>query len=358
MKTKLWRAGGLLAAVFLASALATAGEEGRNIYVLTSTNSASGNDVVVFQLNTGGTPSLTWEDTLPTGGNGGASTNAGILQFKDDLGAVANWGSNSVTQLVRDENSINVGKTIKLGSGCVNPDSVALNNNHLYVVDTVCAESYPWPWGGTADGTVTLMDANAAQIAAGQSWAAVTLTDNKLYQLPLTFLGALSGSYSPVTLLTNAKLVPLGEAFWGNILGFTPAHDTDSFAIVNSGTEYPILGPTPPYTMVSPKNAPCWVAKGPGSIWYTGNSPAGAISIFLSDGQGGEFYKSTLLQVAGTPTDITVSPDYKWLAVIYTVGSDGYVAVYSIDRYGDLTYKATSSGYTLPNTISGVAFSQ
>ena len=65
-------------------------------------------------------------DMLPTGGNGGASTNAGILQFRDDLGAVANYGSNTVSQLVRDDDFIGIGPTIKLASGCVKPDSVAL----------------------------------------------------------------------------------------------------------------------------------------------------------------------------------------------------------------------------------------
>jgi hypothetical protein len=252
---------------------------------------------------------------------------------------------------VRDDDIISVGKTIRLGPGCMNPDSVALGKDHLYVVDMGCAESYPWPWGSTADGTVTLGDTNAAQIAVGWSWAAVTLRDNKLYQLPLTHHGALSGTYTPVTLLSGASLVPLGEAFWGDVLGFTPAHDMDSFAIVNkSGTEYPILGP-PMY----PANAPCWVAKGKGNIWYTGNTPGKAISIFFSDSQGGASYKS--ISLPGGPTDITVSPDGKWLAVIYTVGSDGYVAVFSIDAYGDLSPVATST-FSLPASISGVAISQ
>jgi hypothetical protein len=165
--------------------------------------------------------------------------------------------------------------------------------------------------------------------------------------------GALSGTYTPVTLLSGAESVPLGEAFWGDVLGFTPAHDTDNFAIVSKGTEYPIVGPTP-----YPTNAPCWVAKGKGNIWYTGNSPGHAISIFFSDSKGGAFYKSVVLQdPTGVPTDITVSRDGKWLAVIYTDGLDGYVAVYSIDKYGDLTYVATST-YSLPKTISGVAISQ
>jgi len=361
LKINLYRASGMLAVVMLATALTVAGEDGRSVFVLTSTNSASAdaNAVVVFKLNTWGAPSLSWVDTLPTLATGGAGgTNAGILQFNDDLGAVANYGSNSVTQLVRHDDFISIGRTISLATGCVNPDSVALNKDHLYVVDTVCAESFPWPWGSTPDGEVTLGDANAAQIAVGRSWAAVTLIDNKLYQLPLTGLGALMGTYTPVTLLSGAELVPLGEAFWGDALGFTPAHDTHSFAIVSDGTEYPILGPTPPYSTTPPFNAPCWVAKGNGNAWYTGNSPGHAISIFFSDSQGGAFYKSVILQDAtGAPTDITVSRDGKWLAVIYTDGSDGYVAVYSIDKYGDLTYVATST-YSLPNTIHGVAFSE
>ena len=353
----------MLAAVMLATALTVAGEDGRSVFVLTSTNNSSANDVVVFKLNTGGSPSLTWVDTLPTGGKGSvaALTNAGILQFKDDLGAVANNGSNTVTQLVRDNNFITIGRTINLAPGCMNPDSVALGKDHLYVVDTVCAESFPWPWGSTPDGKITLSDSTAAQIAVGQSWAAVTFTDATytgppgVLQLWLTGDGALSGSSTAITLKEYASSVPLGEAFWGDILGFTPAHDQDSFAILNkAGLEYPIVGPTP---YGPPNNAPCWVAKGRGNIWYTGNSPGHAISIFFSDSQGGAFYKSVPLQVMGTPTDITVSPDGKWLAVIYTYDGYGYIAVYSIDAYGDLTYEATSPAVSVPG-FSGVAFSE
>jgi hypothetical protein len=351
LKINLCRAGGVLAAVFLAAALAVAGDDGRDVLVLTSTNNASGNDVVVFKLNTAGTPSLSWADTLPTGGNGGASTNAGILQFKDDLGAVANYGSNSVSQLVRHNDFISLGSTIKLATGCMKPDSVALTREHLFVVGTNCAESHAWPWGSVDGPVVGLADPSAAQIAVGKTWAAVTLSSGSVLQLPLTPYGALSGASNTVTLPSDADTVPLGEAFWGNILGFTPAHSVDSFAVVDeSRTVFPIAGPTPSY----PVNAPCWVAKGPGSAWYTGNSPGHAISIFFTDGQGGVFYKS--IPLPGAPSDITVSHDGKWLAVIYVVGSDGYVSVFAIDAYGDLTLEATS--VPIAATISGVAFSQ
>jgi hypothetical protein len=38
-----------------------------------------------------------------------------------------------------------------------------------------------------------------------------------------------------------------------------------------------------------------------------------------------------------------VSHDHKWLAVIYSVSTEAFVAVFSIDSYGDLTPAATSS---------------
>jgi hypothetical protein len=203
------------------------------------------------------------------------------------------------------------------------------------------------------DGTVVaLTDPSAAQIAVGKDWAAVTMTSGSLLQLPLRWDGALSGSSAAVTLPSTANNTPLGAAFWDDVLGFTPAHSPDSFAIVNKSRDlFPITGPTPPY----PTNAPCWVAKGPGNVWYTSNSPGHAISIFLTDGQGGAFYKS--IPLPGAPTDITVSPDKKWLAVIYSAGGSAYVAVFGIDAYGDLTPAATSSPIGVAG-FSGVAISE
>jgi hypothetical protein len=179
------------------------------------------------------------------------------------------------------------------------------------------------------------------------------MSSGSLVQLPLTGEdGVLSGTSTFIPLPGNADMVPLGAAFWGNVLGFTPAHSPDSFAIVDKDRNvFPIVGPTPSF----PTNAPCWVAKGPGSIWYTGNSPGHAISIFFSDDHGGVFYKSVPLP--GSPSDLTVSPDRKWLAVIYTVGTEAYVAVFAIDSHGDLTPVAASNPIGAAS-FNGVAISQ
>lgn len=341
----------LFTTTLLAASAAFAGEHDRSTLVLTSTNDPAGNAVIVFRLDGGGTPSLSYLDTLATGGKGGASTNAGILQFKRDRGAVANFGSNSVTELVREQDFVRLGETIKQAEGCQKPDSVALTKGHLFVVGANCAESHAWPGGAIEGAVVRLTDPSAAQIAAGSSWSAVTLSSGSVLQLALTADGALSGAVAPITLPASASNTPLGEAFWGDLLGFTPAHSPDSFAVVGKDQAvHPVVGPTPPY----PTNAPCWVAKGAGNIWYTGNSPGHAISIFFSDDQGGVFYKSVALP--GAPTDLSVSHDGRWLGVIYSAGGDAHVAVFSIDDYGDLTAAATSGSVGVP-AFNGVAFS-
>jgi hypothetical protein len=171
----------------------------------------------------------------------------------------------------------------------------------------------------------------------------------------LTASGALTGASASVALPAQANDTPLGAAFWGDLLGFDPAHSPDSLALVDkSNTVYPIAGPTPAFPN---GNAPCWLAKGPGNLWYSGNSPAQAISIFLTDGQGGSFYKSVPLP--GVPTDLSVSPDKKWLAVIYTAAdqSGAHIAVFAIDSHGDLSLAATSAAIGV-SSFNGMAISQ
>ncbi len=353
-KFSAWRACAWLASTFLAAALANASpNHDRKVLILTSSNNVTSNAVEVFELDTDGTPSLALADTLPTGGKGGAAGNAGILQFQGSLGAVANFGSNNVSELVRFDDFVRVDRIIGLANGCTKPDSVALTGGQLFVVGANCAESHAWPWGFVDGGVVSLSDSSAAQIAVGKSWAAVTMTSGSVLQLPLTrYQGALSGTSASIALPASANHTPLGEAVWGNVLGFTPAHSPDSFAIVDADRNvFPVAGPPPP----CPSNAPCWVAKGPGSVWYTANSPAHAISIFFSDDQGGVFYKS--VPVAGAPTDITVSSDGKWLAVIYTSTSDAHVAVFSVDGHGNLTHVVDSDSVGVA-AFNGVAISE
>jgi hypothetical protein len=341
----------VLAGLFLTGALAMA-QPGRDLLVLTSTN-GSPNNVAVFKLDTSAAAALSLVTMLPTGGNGGSpGPGAGAVQFSGQFGAVTNYGSDTVSQLLRIGDSIRVIREIKLAANCVKPISAAIAGHELFVVGSTCAESHDWPSGLVEGSVVSLTDPSAAQIAAGQTWAAVTLTSGSVLQLPLNGFGALNGTSSDIRLPDGANMVPLGEAFWGDLLGLNPAHSPDSFALIDRQKQvFPVMGPQPAY----PTNAPCWLAKGAGNIWYSGNSPGKAISIFFSDGQGGAFYKSVPLP--GSPSDITVSADGAWLAVIYAATDGAHVAVFSIDAYGDLTLAATSPAVGV-TAFDGVAFSQ
>lgn len=343
-------------AISIITATLAAAQSGRDTFLVTSTNGASSNEILVFKLTTSPTTALSLQTMFSTGGTGGATAGvgAGAVQFQGDFGAVANFGSNNVTQLVRFGNSITASGNINLASNCQSPISATITGTHLFVLGSNCAESHAWPLGTLDGSVVALSDPSGAQIAAGQTWAAVTLTSGSVLQLPLDGTGALSGVSTPVTLPANANNTPLGAAFWGDLLAFNPAHSPDSFALLTSnGTLTPVAGPTPAY----PTNAPCWIAKGPGNVWYTGNSPAHAVSIFFSDGEGAVFYKS--IPLVGAPTDVAVSTDRKWFAVIYTASdnSGAHIAVFSIDAYGDLTLAATSPAVGV-SAFDGVAFSQ
>lgn len=140
-KSHAYRIASLLTATLFVAGAAIADEPERGIFVLTSTNNPSANEVVVFNLDAAAAPSLTLVNLLPTKGLGGASGNAGILQWKDDHGAVANYGSNSVSRIARHHDYISVDGTIGLAPNCVKPDSVALTRDHLFVVGASCAES-------------------------------------------------------------------------------------------------------------------------------------------------------------------------------------------------------------------------
>src|SRR5579862_4906255 len=74
-KTRLCRAAGL-AALFAAGIIPGTAQENHDTLIVTSTNSATANNVVVFRLNPESAPSLSMAAMLPTGGAGGAGGNA------------------------------------------------------------------------------------------------------------------------------------------------------------------------------------------------------------------------------------------------------------------------------------------
>ena len=279
---------------------------------------------------------------LPTGGNGGASTNAGILQFEDDLGAVANYGSNSVTQLVRYDDFIgHWAVRSPLATGCMNPDSVALTEEHLFVVGTNCAESHAWP-SGYVDGTVVESHRSFGGADRGRQdlGGCHPVGSGHLYQLPLTPYGALSGTYTPVTLPADARLSPARGGVLGRHSGI---HSRPQCGQLRDREQGPAVYPMPGRRRLSSSQRPLLGGERAGErVVYGKFSRACYLHILQRRPRRGVLQIDTL--AGGAPTDITVSRDGKWLAVIYVAASgEGYIGVFSIDAYGDLTPVATSS---------------
>ena len=127
MKNRLALIVALLAALIVAApALAATGT-----LVITSSNSALGNQLLVFDT------SGVLLQTAATGGLGGVSGNAGGIAASQDSVAVVNFGSQSVSIFDIVGSAVQLRQIVTTLS---NPVSVAFGNDHLYVLGTLFVE--------------------------------------------------------------------------------------------------------------------------------------------------------------------------------------------------------------------------
>ena len=107
--------------------------QSRNTLVITSSNSAAGNSLLAFDS------AGALVQTIPTGGLGGVSGNAGGIAAAGRLVAVVNFGSSSVSLLEVTADGIELVDVITTLSP---PVSVAFGHGHLYVLGTISVESH------------------------------------------------------------------------------------------------------------------------------------------------------------------------------------------------------------------------
>jgi hypothetical protein len=146
-------------ALFAGTALTVFAEDNRQALVATASNTTT-NQLLVY--NTAGR----LIQTLATGGQGGASGNAGGIAVEGSLLAVVNTGSQTVSVFGRDDNGFHLRRVV---STAPNPLSVAFGENHLYVLTATVAESYRLygsDISASPDDVATLLkaDGTAAQV--------------------------------------------------------------------------------------------------------------------------------------------------------------------------------------------------
>jgi hypothetical protein len=325
-------------AVLLLAATANIWADDGQTLVVTATN-ASPNQVQVF--DTAGK----LLQTVATGGNGGASGNAGGIEAGSGMVAVVNFGSMNVSLFRRVGNGLAMGQLVPALSS---PVSVAFGNHHLYILGTIKVESHRIVGNAVsliADGSATLLkaDGSAAQVGVVTGQLVITEKSNTIETVSLDNGGAVGGSPTLVTNIPANVNAPFGMATRGNDAYVTIAH-ADEISLVRNGD---VLTTTPSVT----QHAPCWVTlidEVVGTFLYSSNSPSKSISRYAVYGQAIVQDMAVAATLGGSPTDIASSGS-ELLAVI---DGSGHLSVFSVDEDGNLALKSSAA---VSPAVNGVA---
>jgi hypothetical protein len=381
----------VLAALVLAPAGGAASRAATGA-VYTETNGLAGNAVVVFDRYSDGT--LTWRQTVPTGGLGSTqsvgcgpgcpildSSNAVVVSNNGHVVVAVNAGSDTITSF--RETNAGLEKVATASSGGDQPESLALHNDLLYVLNVATANANgtrgnvygfrlgndgsltpigssqplasPDPLGHDADPRAIGFNSDGTVLVATELAGGITQPG---WMAPPggidTFVIGSDGSAGPAHLYPTQAGFPFGFAFdnKGTMVNselvnpFDPLASgaTSTYAVSDSGVVTPIDSKT------SGAPLPCWVAiPNSGRYAYTVNtgaipgqaagtiagyklSPSGSLtSIGSTAAQPGEF----------AITDETFSRDSKYLYVLSPQvgpGAPSHIDAYRAGSDGSLTF--------------------
>jgi hypothetical protein len=316
-------------------ASAAAQDWDNHTFVVTASN-ATANQLLVY--NTSGK----LLQTVATGGQGGASGNAGGIAARDHRLAVVNFGSLSVSIFELTDEGFNLKQTIPTESS---PVSVAFGHGHLYVLGTTHVEShraYDYAVDSSPDGIAPLVlaDGSAAQVGVIETQLVISEKDNVIESVNLGWNGAVKGAATAVSNIPANVNAPFGLVTRDNDAYVTIAH-ANEISLVRDDAVVTITGS-------GTQNAPCWLALD-GPFLFSSNSPSMSISRYLVYG------KKIIQQVAvaaslnGDPTDITYKSGM--VAVIDSNGTVSHLSVFNVDGDGNLALKAA----TTMSSANGVA---
>lgn len=304
--------------------------------VVTASNDAANNQLLVY--NTSGK----LLQSLPTGGKGGATGNAGGIQAKGGLVAVINFGSQSVSIFELSGSQFVLKQSIPTLSS---PLSVAFGGNHLYILGTTKVESHA-TFGSyvspSADGVVALLlaDGSAAQVGVLPQELIIAEKNNVIETVRLTG-GAATGTATLVRNIPANVNTPFGLITRGVNAYVTIAH-ANEISLVRNDT---VLTTTGSGTQM----APCWLTLA-GSFLYSSNSPSKSISKYVVYGQKITQETAVAALLNGAPTDIASAAGL--LSVIDGDGDASHLSIFGMDADGNLTLQ---NAVRIPGAINGVA---
>jgi len=312
-------------AALLISASATFAADRHRPVVVTASNGVN-NQLLVFD-----TAGVLLE-SVPTLGQGGASSNAGGIAANDNTVAVVNFGSQTVSLFSRSDSGFELSQVIATGS---QPVSVAFGKDHLYILGTTTVESHRIGQSGvedTPDGVVNLLasDGSAAQVGVIGDQLLLTEKSGNIERVLLS-QGAVVGTAVAIALPPDARQTPFGFATRGSNAYVTIA-GSDAVAVVKNGAVTAVAATGTPGG--PGQHSPCWAAL-IGPYLFTTNSPSHSISRLIAGGRNIALDVPVAAQTGGAPIDVAAEGDL--LAVVESNGGSSHLTQFRVGEDGSLT---------------------
>jgi hypothetical protein len=326
-----------LAVLSAVATSAVAKSEDRPTLVVTASNSATSNQLLVYSA------SNHLVQALATGGKGGVSGNSGGIAASRDHLAVVNFASQNVSIFEQGRSGFRLQKLVPSVS---RPQSVAFGHHHLYILGATEVESHPIDEHGIAsspDGVAGLYEADgsAAQVGVVQNQLIVSEKNNAIETFNLNADGAVTGS---VTLVQN---IPANvNAPFGLV-----TRDDDAYVTIAHANEISLVRHDQVLTVTGSgtQSAPCWLALD-GPFLFSSNSPSKSISRYAVYGRSIVQDAAVAATTLGAPTDIAYGSGL--VAVIDASAGVSRLSIFHADEDGNLALEGVS---TINSPANGVA---
>ena len=318
---------------------------------VTMTNDPLANQIQIYDASGGALL-----QTLATYGKGGVGGNArGVRQYRGELFAAVNNGSNTVAIYKRDGDGLTFEKLVTTTSA---PVSVDFGNDHMYVAGATTVDSFVLHHDnvGWMDGTTSLELAGGGLPPNGSTAQVSILDDRRLLVtlktdpdpgtvdvVPLQD-GTVSGAAPTAVSAPPGSLTPFG---------FSVLHDgTALITLAHSSQDGLFRDGAFTAVVAAGQTAPCWTTR-VGKYVFTANTGSRTLSRLISTGTN-IFVDSAVAGSVptGAPSDLDAGGGI--LGVIDHGGGQSHLSLFTYNTFGELTARGTAITLGVANA-NGVA---
>jgi hypothetical protein len=303
------------------------------------TNDATANEIKVYDTGTN-----TLVQTLSTEGRGGVAGNArGVRQYRGEIVAAVNNGSNSVAIFRREGNKLKFDRSVATTSA---PVSIDFGNDHMYVAGATTVDSFELHDHvvGRLDGTAMLVLVNGNVPPAGstaqvgvvnRTQLLVTLkTDPDPGTVDVIALedGAITGAMPAAVSAPAGTLTPFGFSVYPDGSAIITLAHSNHAGLFRDGAFVSFIAVG--------QNAPCWSTR-VGKYVFTANTGSRTLSRLI--GTGSQIFVdaqvAASITAGGAPSDIDGAGGL--IGVIDRGAGSAHLSLFKYNQFGELTVSGT-----------------